>query len=376
MRDETRRAVLVGADVASLAELVPAYFKQAYDWTIVSGAMELVKNIARFHGYQLLEARVGAQPVRIEIACVPEEDESTAMDAVRTADIIAVCGDSLADAARVIASARNNVDSLGQILIFGEAWDAKERLMELLRLELGDHDVDVDSLQINCAVPDRLSALRMASQEEQICIVVEPSIERLENKTGSDAASYLARRREMLLGTALAMLGYLGWNAEVESLAQALRNPKIQTSLQGALKEVGKALCAEEAVPLDEVDALAGELLQRLANPLLALTVSAELQRACACAQQQNSKLRKVLDLCRKHGVKPVYLSMGMAGELLYQDSLEERGRGIRALFRKRSTSRAIKKLYGMDNRELAYWWIHEFSRNLERGLLRNSTGE
>ncbi len=126
---------------------------------------------------------------------------------------------------------------------------------------------------------------------------------------------FFIRRKLFMHNMSHALTAYLGALRGYTYIWEAVADPEIKATAEKALAEASKALNLEYGVPLSELKAFSDNLLERFSNKLLGDTVE-RVGKDTKRKLSENDRFVGTLRLCRKHGVEPANVLVGLAAGL------------------------------------------------------------
>ena len=128
---------------------------------------------------------------------------------------------------------------------------------------------------------------------------------------------FFIQRKLFMHNMSHALTAYLGTLNGCEYIWQAALNPSIKLVSLQALLESSQALSKEHGVEIRELIDHSQDLLYRFENKLLGDT-SLRVGRDTIRKLSKNDRLIGAHNLCKKHGISPVYICLGIAAALLF----------------------------------------------------------
>ena len=126
---------------------------------------------------------------------------------------------------------------------------------------------------------------------------------------------FFIRRKLFMHNMSHALTAYLGALRGYTYIWEAVADPEIKAIAEKALAEASKALNLEYGVPLSELKAFSDNLLERFANKLLGDTVE-RVGKDTKRKLSENDRFVGTMRLCRKHGIEPTHVLVGLAAGL------------------------------------------------------------
>lgn len=126
---------------------------------------------------------------------------------------------------------------------------------------------------------------------------------------------FFIQRKLFMHNMSHALTAYLGALCGCEYIWQAALNPSIKLLALQALLESSQALSKEHGVDIKELIDHSEDLLYRFENKLLGDT-SLRVGRDTIRKLSKHDRLIGAHNLCKKHGISPVYICLGIAAAL------------------------------------------------------------
>jgi mannitol-1-phosphate 5-dehydrogenase len=130
---------------------------------------------------------------------------------------------------------------------------------------------------------------------------------------------YFIRRKLFVHNMGHALVAYLGAREHHCTIGQAMRNPVIKLIAQRAMTEAAYALARHFSIPLHEILDHISDLLLRFSNERLGDTV-ARVGRDTLRKLSKNDRFIATIQLCETEGITPIYISIGLAAGLLFEN--------------------------------------------------------
>ncbi len=148
--------------------------------------------------------------------------------------------------------------------------------------------------------------------------------------------------------TVSGLLGYMGHRNGYSFAHQALEAPEIRDVALGALKEVSSALTLECGFSLEEMEDWNEQVLFDLGNRLLCDT-TARLAFGPIDRLSRDDTLTGAALLCRRNGVSPSNLAIGVAHAFLFSAPLDSQAAEIQAFIAQRDIEAAVRYYCGLE---------------------------
>lgn len=162
-----------------------------------------------------------------------------------------------------------------------------------------------------------------------------------------------------------AALAYAGYLKGYRYLSEAAQDPEVAEEVEGALKEVGRALAAEYPFSEAEMEEYTAEIVAYLGNPALPDTVvrvGGDPKRKAGPEDRLIGPGR----LCQKHGVEPRHLMRTLARAFLFDPPEDPSAKELQRELKLYGFSEAAKRTCGLEpDEELGWIAREEFERLL-----------
>lgn len=130
---------------------------------------------------------------------------------------------------------------------------------------------------------------------------------------------YFIRRKLFVHNMGHALVAYLGAMEGDLFIWQAMHNPVIKLIAQRAMTEAAYALARHFSIPLQEILEHISDLLLRFSNQRLGDTI-ARVGRDTSRKLASNDRFIATLNLCEAEGITPIYIGIGLAAGLLFEN--------------------------------------------------------
>ena len=159
---------------------------------------------------------------------------------------------------------------------------------------------------------------------------------------------FFIKRKLFIHNMSHATCSYLGALSGYVYTYESMANPAIKLICKNALQESAVALCKEYDFPLPELLNHADELLFRFANHRLGDTV-ARCGKDPIRKLSNNDRLVGTAKSCLKNGVTPVYVAVGLAAGLLFENIDDDSSLKVSAYTRANGVRAALKEFSSID---------------------------
>jgi len=131
---------------------------------------------------------------------------------------------------------------------------------------------------------------------------------------------FYIKRKLFMHNMAHSVCAYLGYIYKYEYIWQAVEDPQINKVVLGALEQSAAALSRQFDIPMDELKTYYEDLIERFKNKLLRDTVK-RVGRDPIRKLASNDRLIGACLMCYNNNILPLYISIGIAAALLFNDS-------------------------------------------------------
>jgi mannitol-1-phosphate 5-dehydrogenase len=211
---------------------------------------------------------------------------------------------------------------------------ANEYLSQLIRKELSEADAkifDRTTGLIETCIGRNVPVMTQEMQEgnplriiaEEYCMLpvdrdsFKGEIPNIFNMVPFSNFGYYIHRKLFMHNMAHATSSYLGFIYGKEFLWQAFENPIIKLITLRSLIESSSALSFEHHVPLMSLVDYSQDLIYRFENRPLGVTIE-RIGMDPERKLSEGDRLIGSANLCMKHGIKPIYISMGIAAAFMF----------------------------------------------------------
>jgi mannitol-1-phosphate 5-dehydrogenase len=160
------------------------------------------------------------------------------------------------------------------------------------------------------------------------------------------------RRKLYMHNMSHALTAYLGARKGYTYIWEAVSDGEIRSTASAALGEISTALAAEYGVPLSELLDFSNDLLHRYENKLLGDTVE-RVGKDTKRKLSEKDRFVGAIKLCRKHGIAPDHILIGLSAGLLFAPEGDINSRELTAYLEAHGVKDTLKKYCGIDEQEL-----------------------
>jgi mannitol-1-phosphate 5-dehydrogenase len=180
---------------------------------------------------------------------------------------------------------------------------------------------------------------------------------------------FYVQRKLFMHNMGHATLAYLGFTRGYKYLWNACRDSSIKLITYRALLESAMNLSIEHNYPLHGLIAHADDLICRFGNRLLGDTV-ARVGRDPVRKLSENDRLAGAAKLCVKNGIKPVYISIGIAAGYAFSPEDDPAARDICKTVEDYGLSEALQRYSNLDKEKhsLIFGMVLDFYDMLKAG--------
>ncbi|HHV99296.1 MAG TPA: mannitol dehydrogenase [Clostridiaceae bacterium] len=162
-----------------------------------------------------------------------------------------------------------------------------------------------------------------------------------------------------------ATMAYLGFLNNNSYIWEASRNSTIKLITLRAMLDQAVAMSREHGVPLEQLIDHSEDLLFRFSNRLLGDTVD-RVGRDPVRKLAANDRLIGAANLCLKHGICPVYVSIGIAAAFMFANQDDEAAMKVQAVVQNEGLEAALKQFCGIDESSAIYKLVKDFYNKLK----------
>ncbi len=160
-----------------------------------------------------------------------------------------------------------------------------------------------------------------------------------------------------------AISAYLGYQYGYRYIYEAISDKGIREKVTGALWESGQALIKKHGFKVEEQEAHIHDLLRRFGNTALRDTVARVAKDPLRKLGPQD-RLIGAAKLALEYGIKPEYLSLGIAAALRYDNPEDEKAVKLSRDIREKGIARVLESVCGLDKGgELARMIVEKFRK-------------
>lgn len=167
---------------------------------------------------------------------------------------------------------------------------------------------------------------------------------------------FYIRRKLFIHNMGHALTAYLGYLQGYQYLWQAISNPYIKLLCKRAMFESATALSVEYDIALETILEHVEDLLYRFGNQYLEDTV-ARVGKDPIRKLSANDRLLGAGNLCVKQGIMPVYISVGIAAGLHFNEQRDEAAQKIQRLIEDVGVEDVLKEVSGLSENSMI--WEH-----------------
>lgn len=154
-------------------------------------------------------------------------------------------------------------------------------------------------------------------------------------------------RKLMMHNMGHAATAYLGYLHGHQTIAQAIGDASVRTTVEGAMGETAEALYRRHGLPLDESAAHAADLIARFANPLLGDTV-ARVAGDPLRKLGPDDRLIGAARLCDEESVAPEQVTVACAAALAYDDSRDPMAAKLQSMIQEGGVATVLDEICGI----------------------------
>lgn len=178
---------------------------------------------------------------------------------------------------------------------------------------------------------------------------------------------FYIRRKLFIHNMGHAITAYLGYQGKYRYIWEAVNNPTIRLIALKSMRESALALSSEYAIPLEKIMEHVEDLLHRFGNRHLGDTIE-RVGKDPIRKLSQNDRLVGSANLCIKHGILPVYISVGIAAALFYAAGGDEAAQKLQASIAEQGVGAVLSKQCGISSETLLGRIVLEFYDMIENG--------
>ena len=273
------------------------------------------------------------------------------------------------------------------IIICENLMDANRFLERLIKLELeererGYFDETVGLVEasigrmVPAVTPEMQSHNPLLIRVEEYCELpvdrdaFKGDIPQIVNMKPFSPFAFHIQRKLYMHNMAHALISYLGFHQGRGFIWEACKDPTVKLIGLRALMEASGALSLEHGVPLLELYEFSEDLMYRFGNRLLGDTVE-RVGKDPVRKLSENDRLVGSSTLCLKHGIMPVYISLGIAAGFLFAPAGDEMALKVQSVLRDRRIEETVEEFCGIDSSSPLFGSVVEFYGMLSgvRGL-------
>lgn len=373
-RSRAKRAVVFGAGNIGRGFLGQLFTESGYEVVFVEINRRLVDRLNQQGSYTLrmVDNEFSQDLTIAHVRAVDGRDEKAVAREIVAADLLATAVGvrALPEVAPVIAlgiarRAEAGVDAPLNIIICENLKHASQALRGMVQEHLaGEHHsypeekvgfVEAVIARMVPILPDEVR------EKDPTFIVVEPYKVLPVDKRGFKGAipdivglepredfAACVDRKLYLHNAGHAMLGYLGYQRELEYGYEALDDPQIRPFLDQVLDEAAQALVVEHGFDPRALRTHVADLLARFANRPLSDTIF-RLARDPIRKLGPTDRLVGGARLALKHGIEPDALSWGIAAGLAFDDPRDPEASRLQEMLREQGVDTVLVRVCGLD---------------------------
>lgn len=272
------------------------------------------------------------------------------------------------------------------IIICENLLDANHYLAKLLKQELNEYEAGLFEEKIGLveASIGRMVPVMTAEMQEgnPLRVWVEPysvlpvdkaafkgDIPEIKNMVPFSPFDFYIQRKLFLHNMAHALASYLGFLNNSTYIWEALKNPYIKLITAWAMQESAVAMSLEHNVHTLKLISNADDLIYRFCNKLLGDTVE-RVGKDPVRKLSGNDRMIGAVNLCMKHGVVPVYISIGIAAGFLFAPAGDEAAAKVQQTVKEQGIGEAIRLYCSIDAAGPIADLVKEFYSMLKNGAL------
>ncbi|MCX7842364.1 MAG: mannitol-1-phosphate 5-dehydrogenase [Clostridia bacterium] len=338
-----KKAIMYGAGNIGRGFIGELFSKSGYEVVFIDINAALLERLNKERSYPIKVAgSTGYRDIWVKnVRGINAADIDAVAEEIASADIMAtaVGVNVLSKIAKPIAMGLKKRWESGSInplniIICENLIDANHYLHDLLKTELGmeyhellENKVGLVEASIGRMVPVVTPEMQaenplLVCVEEYCELPVDKDafkgpIPEIVNLRPFSPFSFYIHRKLFMHNMGHATTAYLGFLRNYSYIWEACRDSSIKLIALRALLESSAALSKEHGVPFEELLNHAENLLFRFGNKLLGDTVE-RVGKDPIRKLSVNDRLVGAAKLCLKHGIKPVYISLGIASGFMF----------------------------------------------------------
>lgn len=163
-----------------------------------------------------------------------------------------------------------------------------------------------------------------------------------------------------------ALTAYLGYLADYKFIWQAISDIRIKVIVHRAMYESALALSKHFQIPFPDLLEYINDLQMRFGNQALGDTIK-RVGRDTKRKLSSSDRFVGIIKLCEEEGVIPMYISIGIAAALLYEDKDDESSMEVRAAYNKNGIDAVLKDLCGLSEKTDTFFMIKKYHEQLQK---------
>jgi len=164
-----------------------------------------------------------------------------------------------------------------------------------------------------------------------------------------------------------ATTAYLGFLCNKTYLWETVKISTVKLLVLRALLESGAAMSQEHNVPMQKLVEHAEDLLYRFSNTLLGDTVE-RVGKDPVRKLSENDRLIGAAKLCVRQGIKPVYISLGIAAGFMFAPESDEAAKKVQKVIEEKGVEKGLEEFCGLDASSSISELVVEFYGMLKNG--------
>ncbi len=392
--DRMMKAVQYGAGNIGRGFIGQLFSQSGYEVVFIDVNQEMVIKLNEDHSYPIkVVSEKGHKEIIISnVRAVDGKNIKIVSDEIADADIMAtaVGVNVLPRIAKPIAMglkkkwAQKNMKPLN-IIICENLLDANRYLEGLIKKELSkneislfDKTVGLVEASIGRMVPVMTPEMQKGNilrvcVEEYCELPVEKDafkgeIPNILNMVPFSPFEFFIQRKLFIHNMGHALTAYLGHLNQYKYIWEANKNQNIKLIAERAMTESAVALSQEHDIPLNQILEHVDDLLYRFGNRYLGDTIE-RVGRDPIRKLGYNDRLVGAANLAIKHNTKPIYICLGIATALCFDEESDQFATRIQQMILKNGPESVLKNICAIT--EDAYLWeiVMKFYQLLKDGV-------
>lgn len=350
--EENMKAIIYGAGNIGRGFIGEVFSQAGYSLTFIDVEDAVVKALNYKENYPIrYVSNTGYEDIVIkDVNAVNGNDSESVAACIAEADIMAtaVGANVLKNIVpNIVAGIRERFERTDMplnIIICENLMDANKVLDRLIRKELSEDELRLFDKRIGLVAASigRMVPVQTTEMQDgnslRVCVekyrflpvdkaAFKGPIPPIDHLVSSEPFSYYLRRKLYLHNMSHSVSAYLGMYTNLTYIYEAIVNPYIHIIVKNAMLESSQALCAEYKMDFSKLLPHIDDLLYRYANKALGDTCS----RVGSDPQRKllpNDRLVGAANLCIKHRIIPINISLGIACGVYHLLSQEESRQG------------------------------------------------